>query len=55
MGNDETERFFGERLAWKDQERREPNVGPGPAQIRRISGFMNSKTDGENAALLSKL
>ena len=32
------------------QRRREPNVGPGPAQIWRISGFVNSKTDGENAA-----
>ena len=31
------------------QGRREPNVGPGPAQILRISGFVNSKTDGENA------
>ena len=27
--------------------RREPNVGPGPAQIWRISGFVNSKTDGK--------
>ena len=33
----------------------EPNVGPGPAQILRISGFVNSKTDGENAAVLSEL
>ena len=24
-------------------------LGPGPAQICRISGFVNSKTDGENA------
>ena len=37
------------------QGRREPNVGPGPAQIWRISGFVNSKTDGENAAVLSEL
>ena len=37
------------------QGRREPNVGPGLAQIWRISGFVNSKTDGENPALLSEL
>ena len=37
------------------QRRREPNVGPGPAQIRRISGFVNSKTDREHAAFLSEL
>ena len=37
------------------QGRREPNVGPGPAQIWRISGFVNSKTEGENAAVLSEL
>ena len=30
-------------------------MGPGPAQIWRISGFVNSKTDGENAAGLSEL
>ena len=35
------------------QGRREPNVGPRPAQILRISGFVNSKTDGENATVLS--
>ena len=29
--------------------------GPGAAQILRISGFVNSKTDGENAAVLSEL
>ena len=29
--------------------------GPGPAQILRISGFVNSKTDGENATVLSQL
>ena len=40
---------------WHSQGRREPNVGPGPAQILRISGFVNSKTDGENAAVLSEL
>ena len=33
--------------------RRERNVGPGSAQILRISGFVNSKTDGENALVLS--
>ena len=37
------------------QERREPNVGPGPAQIWRISGFVYSKTDGKTAAFLSEL
>ena len=37
------------------QERREPTVSPGPAQILRISGLVNSKTDGENAAFLSEL
>ena len=37
------------------QGRRKPNVGPGPAQISRISGFVNTKTDRENAAVLSKL
>ena len=31
------------------------NVGPGPPQIWRVSGFVNSKTDGENAAFLSEL
>ena len=34
--------------------RREPNVGPGPAQIWRISGFVNSKMDGENATVWSE-
>ena len=33
--------------------RREPNVGPGSAQIIRVSAFVNSKTDGENAIVLS--
>ena len=28
--------------------------GPGPAQIRRISGFVKSKIDGENAVVWSK-
>ena len=37
------------------QGRREPNVGPGPAQMWRNSGFVNSETDGDNAAVLSKL
>ena len=32
------------------QGRREPNVGPGPAQMWRNCGFVKSKTDGENAA-----
>ena len=32
---------------------REPNVGPEPAQILRISGFVNSKTDRKNATVLS--
>ena len=32
-----------------EQGHREPNVGPGSAQILGISGFVNSKTDGENA------
>ena len=36
------------------QGSREPNVGPGPAQILRIFGFVNSKTDGENATVQSK-
>ena len=36
------------------QGRREPNVGPGPAQICRISGFVKSKIDGENAAVWSE-
>ena len=35
------------------QGRREPNVGPGPAEIWRISGFVNSKTDGENARYMN--
>ena len=30
----------------------EPNVGPGSAQILSISGFVNSKTNGENATVL---
>ena len=34
---------------------REPNVGPGSAQITRISGFVNLKTDGENATVFSGL
>ena len=29
-------------------------MGQGPAQILRIPGFMNSKTDGENATVLSE-
>ena len=37
------------------QVRQKPNVGPGPAQMSRNSGFVNSKTDGDNAAVLSKL
>ena len=38
------------------QGRREPNVGPGPAQILRIPGFVNnSNTDGENATVFFKL
>ena len=40
---------------WHSQGRTEPNVGPGPAQIWWISGFVNSKTDRENAAVLSEL
>ena len=39
------------QLHMSQQGRREPNVGPGPAQIHWISGSVNSKTDGENAAL----
>ena len=37
------------------QGRRGPNVGPGPAQIWRISGLVKSQTDGENAAVWSKM
>ena len=33
---------------------REPNVGPWPAQKLRIFGFVNSKTDGKNATVLSQ-
>ena len=40
-------------LSYHRQGRREPNVNPGPAQILRISGFVNSKTGGENATVLS--
>ena len=36
------------------QGRREPNVGPGTAQIRRNCGFVKSKIDGENAAVWSE-
>ena len=39
---------------WHFQGRREPNVGPRPAKILRIFGFANSKTDGENATVLSE-
>ena len=39
---------------WYIQGRREPNLGLGPAQILRISVFVNSKTDGKNAAVLSE-
>ena len=38
-------------LANCSRGRREPNVSPGPAQIWRISGFVKSKTDGQNAAV----
>ena len=41
---------FGFRI----QCRRGPKVGPAPAQIWRISGFVKSKTDGENAAVWSE-
>ena len=37
------------------QGRREPNEGPGSAQILGISGFVNSKTDGENATSFVKI
>ena len=37
------------------QGRRESNVGPRPAQIWRISGFVNCKTDEDSASVLSKL
>ena len=36
-----------------NQGRREPNVDQRPAQILRISGYVNSKTNGENATVLS--
>ena len=36
------------------QCRRGPKVGPGPAQIRWISGFVKSKIDGENAVVWSE-
>ena len=35
------------------QGRREPNMGPGSAQILQISGFVKSKTNGQNATDLS--
>ena len=34
---------------------REPYVGPGSAQTTRISGFVNLKTNGENASVFSGL
>ena len=37
----------------EEQGRRKPNVGPRSAQILRVSGFVNSKKDGENASVLS--
>ena len=36
------------------QGRREPNVGQGPAQICRISGFVKPKIYGKNAAVWSE-
>ena len=36
------------------QGRRDPNVGPGPTQIWRSSGFVKSKIDKENAAVWSE-
>ena len=36
------------------QGRREPNVGPTPAQMWRNCGFVKSKTDGENAVVWSE-
>ena len=45
----------GQRELQKEaQGRREPNLGPGPVQILRISGFVNSKTDRKNAIGLSR-
>ena len=38
----------------KKQGRREPNVGPGPAQICRISGFVKPKIYEKNAAVWSE-
>ena len=35
------------------QGRREPDVGPGSAQILGISGFVYSTTQGENATVFS--
>ena len=42
-------------IVGRGQGCREPNVGPGPAQIWRISRFVNSKTEWENGAVLSEL
>ena len=36
------------------QMRREPNVGPGTAQMRRNCGFVMSKIDGENSPFWSE-
>ena len=39
---------------WDSQGRREPNVGPGPAQICQISGFVKSKIYEKKAAVWSE-
>ena len=44
-------RYCCNRCDGLTQGRREPRVGPGTAQILRISGFVQSKTNKENGTL----